>query len=433
MWFHSEHNFHTRTARDYSIFVTVAAFIGYAFTLAMNAVAAHILPQVEFGEFSSAVAMVGIICTCATLGLEKYALRLLPQYIVAADLRGVKGYICFGVAICILVGVAISIGAFSLYTLFKIETQNLNVLAQILWFVPVIAIFLFALEIATTFGAIIWSTAIYRIIFPFITLVGMAALSWKAATPSVGEAVNVYGFSWVFALVLMLWVMHQSAPKGLYLSPFSFAIKKWLIEGVEYLGFSLLMTVFSQAAILTIEVVRGDRISVGLIAAAMQISTLVIIVQTATMRVFGPRLAILIAAKDAIGQRQLMRRRAWFMFLFGIAFFAAVVMFGREMLDLFGAEYKVAYQALVVLTIGNVVNTILGFAPTYLQFHEAHRITLKIAALGTIVGILVMGITAAYGTYLDVAYAYSFSVIAMYGAFQIAAMVVSKRVISAQS
>lgn len=433
MWEQSHKSIHPQKAHDYAIFVTFAAFVGYALTLGMNAVAAHILPANSFGEFSSAIAMVGIICTCATLGMEKYALRLLPEYILAKDFKNVKGYIFFGIAICVLVGIAISLGALFFYDRFKSHQQNLSVLSQMLWFVPAIAIFLFLLEITTTFGSIVWSTTIYRIIFPFLALGTMLALPWISASPTISEAINLYGFSWVAALVLMTILLFLSAPKGILHSSFSFAPKQWLTEGFEYLGFSLLMTIFSQAAILTIEIVSGDRGSVGLIAAAMQISMLIIIVQTATIRVFAPKLANLITKKDTKGQQQLMRRRLWYMLVFGIVFLSAVLLFGREMLQIFGSGFDVAYPTLVVLTIGNIINTIFGFAPTYLQFHEAHATTLRIAAGGTVLGVVAMALASAYGSYLDVAYAYSGSAIVMSSTFQIAAMAVSRKVNAANS
>ena len=433
MWDQSHKIIHPKKPHDYAIFVTFAAFVGYALTLGMNAVAAHILPANSFGEFSSAIAMVGIICTCATLGMEKYALRLLPEYMLAKDLKKVKGYIFFGIAICTLVGIAISLGALFFYDTFKSHQQHLSVLSQMLWFVPAIAIFLFLLEITTTFGSIVWSTAIYRIIFPFFALGTMLALSWISASPTISEAINLYGFSWVAALVLMTILLFLRAPNGIFDSPFSFAPKQWLTEGFEYLGFSLLMTIFSQAAILTIEIVSGDRGSVGLIAAAMQISMLIIIVQTATIRVFAPKLANLITKNDTKGQQQLMRQRLRYMLTFGIVFLSAVLLFGREMLQIFGSGFDVAYPTLVVLTIGNVINTIFGFAPTYLQFHEAHATTLRIATGGTVLGVVAMALASAYGSYLDVAYAYSGSAIVMYSTFQIAAMAVSRKVNAANS
>jgi|GEM_PF-2057147 len=415
------------SSQGFGASVAFAAFVGYALIFALNAVVARILAPDQFGEFAAAVAMIGIICTCATLGLEKYALRLLPQYIQERKLALVSGFLAFGVIISVVLGAVIGFVGFKSYGAFKPHTNNIEEIAHMIWFAPAIAVFLFAVEIASAFGSFVWSAIIYRVIFPLIALGSMAALPLLTAKPTTADAINVYGFSWIIALGLMAILLLRSAPRRLYRSKPMMIPRQWITEGVAYLGLSLLLTVFAQGAILTTEVIRGDRVSVGLISAAMQVSMLVVIVQTSTLRVFGPQLATLIARGDAVGERKLIWNRARWMLLIGLLFMAAIVLYGRAILSIFGESYTVAYPVLVVLSIGNTVNTVLGFSPTILQFHGAHKVTLRIATIGTIIGVGSMSLAAAYGTHLEVAYAYSGSLILMYLAFQVAAQIVSRR------
>ncbi len=395
-------------------FVITAACIAYGLTLALNAVTARFLPPAAYGEFSSAVALASIICTCATLGLEKYALRLIPEYLRNHRSAKVKGYILFGMLVTVLVGAALGFGGFAVYGTYKPHAENLSVLEQMLWFVPAIALFFFLVEIATTFRNSVGPTMVYRLVLPAITLVAMVAVSRMAAQFTVSDAVDVYGVSWIVGLVVLAVYAVVAAPRELHDPGVSVEPRQWITNGIGFLGLSLLLTLFAQSTILILEVLKGDRAGVAMLSAALQISGLAILLQTATLRVFAPELARRIAAGDVQGQWALIRKRGRVMLMVGIPFTAGIIVFGHELLGLFGAEYKSAYPTLIVLTVGNVVNIFLGAAPVFLQFHGRHRLTLALAAAGTVVTFATIAVASEVGTYETVAQAYTCALIALY-------------------
>ncbi len=402
--------------------VVVAAAAGYALNCVLNIIGARILSATDYGAFSAAVSMVAIICTIATLGLEKCALRLLPEYVDLKSQSMTKGYIVFGVTISVCVGACAAVGAFVIYDSVRAHDVSLDALAHMLWFVPAMALFLFAIEVATALGSWMGSTVVYRILLPASAAGAVAASALFDSTPTLREVINMYGLAWVAALVVMIVIVLRRLPTLALRATSLYASKDWLTQGVGYLGFSLIMTIFTQGAIVVLEVVRGDRVGVGMVAAAMQVAGFVIIAQTATMRIYGPQLARLIARGDAHNERMLLRSRGRFMIVVCGAFFAVIVLFGHDLLALFGEQYRAAYPMLVTLAIGNCINTLLGFAPSILQYHGAHRLTITIAAVGTTLALLAMAVAAHVGTSLEVTYAYSISLTAMYIAFQVAAM-----------
>lgn len=403
-------------------FVVVAAACGYGLMCLLNIVAARILPANDYGAFSAAVAMVAIICTVATLGLEKCALRILPEYLDRHAQGKTKGYLMFGVVVSLLFGGCCAFVAFLLYDALRAHDENLDALAQMLWFVPVIALFMFALEVATACGSWVGSTLVYRLLMPAGAVAALGALALSTTAPSLRETINAYGLVWVASLVVMIAIILWRIPTAVLRSTSSFEPRNWLTQSVGYLGFSLIMTIFSQGAIVVLEVTKGDRVGVGLMASAMQIAGFVVIAQTATMRVYAPQLARVIASGDVRGERQLMRSRGVFVIAVCGTFLSVIVFFGHELLALFGAPFRAAYPALVVLTIANCVNTVLGFAPSVLQYHGAHKLTLTIAGVGTLVALIAMAVCAKEATYLEVAEAYAASLIAMYCVFQFASM-----------
>jgi O-antigen/teichoic acid export membrane protein len=58
---------------------------------------AHSLSLREFDNYSVASAVIAILSTCSTLGLEKYALRAIPLFHDRSDWQKLNGYILFSV------------------------------------------------------------------------------------------------------------------------------------------------------------------------------------------------------------------------------------------------------------------------------------------------------------------------------------------------
>lgn len=407
-----------------SAYVVTASGISYAVTLAIHVAVARLLDPVDFGAYSAAVAMSLVICTCATLGLEKYALRVMPEYLRNNSIAKVRGYILFGAALTVICGTALGFFGIAAYEQWGPHTKGIAVLEQMLWYVPAIALFLFLLEIATIFGAAAAATTIYRLVQPMLVVIGIVPNIMGGFT--VEEAVTIYGGSWVVSLAILAVYLAVSLPKVMYSRRMTVHPRLWVANGMGYLGLSLLMMLFWQSAILVLEILKGDRTGVALLSASLQIAGLAVIIQTATMRIFAPELARRIAANDLQGQQQLLRRRALFMLVLGGCFLLLVLQFGREFLGLFGKSYVEAYPTLVLLTIGNVVSIVFGSGSVFLQFHGRHRLALALAAGGTVLAFTAISVAANFGGYATVAQTYTVAIILFSLVMAIAARLVAR-------
>lgn len=403
-------------------FLVVMAASGYGLTCLLNVVAARILPIAEYGALSAAIAMVGIICTFATLGLEKYALRVLPDFIVSRSHSQAKGYLIFGIIISLFLGTGCAVGSFFVYSQIHSNPIRCAAFEQMLWFVPAIALFMFTLEVATSFGSWVASTIVYRLVLPTAAVVAVASLAAFVPTPTLREAINAYGVVWLGALLVMAILAFRRAPGGVLQSRAEYSPKHWLSEGIGFLGFSLVVTIFNQGSIVVMELMKDDSAEVGMLSAVMQVAGFLIIAQTATARVYGPELSRLISAGDLVGQQFLMRSRAKFMLLLSGAFLVVIVVWGHELLGMFGEPYRHAYPALVVVTIGNCANAIFGFSPSVLQYYGEHKLTLTILCSGTLASLIAMSIVARSGTFFEVAWTYAITLSATYLVLQLFAL-----------
>jgi O-antigen/teichoic acid export membrane protein len=161
-----------------------------------------------------------------------------------------------------------------------------------------------------------------------------------------------------------------------------------------------------------------DRAGIGVFTAAMQLAGFVTIIQTATTRVYAPRLSQLIEAGDTEGERRLMGGRNALLGMLSIAFVVGVAIFGRELLSLFGSGYERGERTLLVLSAGNAVNTVLGFAPWWLQFKGRHTLVLAVSGIGCAAAIGGMWWAASAMHWEVVAWSYSIGLAATFAALQ---------------
>jgi O-antigen/teichoic acid export membrane protein len=110
---------------------------------------------------------------------------------------------------------------------------------------------------------------------------------------------------------------------------------------------------------------------------------LLLIVATATTRLYAPRMSRLLVEHDVPAQQRLLRRRALGMSVVCGAFMTLVVLFGKPILGLFGPEFERGASSLVVYSIGTSLNLIFAFAPWYLQFRKRHTLVLALTGVGT--------------------------------------------------
>ena len=118
-------------------------------------------------------------------------------------------------------------------------------------------------------------------------------------------------------------------------------------------------------------------------SAVLQIGGLLLIVSTATTRLYAPKMSKLLADGDMQAQRKLLRQRGLRMLALSLVFMVVVVFFGQRILGLFGNDFECGAMALIMYSIANCVNLIFAFAPWYLQFREKHGLVLIVTIVFT--------------------------------------------------
>ena len=388
------------------IAVSALSFANYGILCVVGIVLARLLSPEEYGRYGSAVAFATLAATFATLGLEKQALRLLPAFIVRGEWGLVRGYLVMSLIVCIALGAAIGLVAGpGLDEIRPPPNARGSFTAVMVYLVPV-TLFCMLVEVLTAFGRPLASTATYRLALPLSILAACGAIAWLDDRDAV-HAVHAWGLGWCAALALLVALAWRAMPAAVRGAKALVRGGPWIWGGISYLSFSLIMTAFAQAPLIVLGLAHEDRAGIGVFTAAMQLAGFVTIIQTATTRVYAPKLSQLIEAGDTDGERRLMTGRNALLGAMSLAFVAGAALFGRELLSLFGTGYERGERTLLVLSAGNAVNTVLGFAPWWLQFKGRHTLVLVISGTGCAAAIGGMWWAASSMHWEAVAWSYS--------------------------
>ena len=409
-----------KTRHQAALFLCGLSLVSYLLIYTTNMVLARHLPIGGFDDYSVAVAMVAILCTLTTLGLEKYALRCLPVFRERSDVGREHGYWRFSLAAIAVVSLAAALlvtgGLES--ALVTLHAEHHLTIIVIVSFLPVVACFLFLVETISASGWSTRATTIYRFFVPGTLLALIAAVGaspWELNSLQVAVA---YGFAWVLGLVMMLFAARRSVPAEVWRARPIYERSRWIRRSLPFLAHSLLLNLLGNSGVIVLELMYPSQQVVGTYAVAAQTGTFVVLVATSTNRFYLPRLSKLQQRGDAEALRHFHRTRGTLVAIVITAFLAVVLVFGRGLLRLFGSTFEGGYESLCVIAAGASFSTLLAMAPYELQFRGRAGLVIVLSAVAAVANLVLAVLLASYWRDLGAALAYTVSVGILYGACQ---------------
>jgi len=330
-----------------------------------------------FGDYSVAMSIVTLLSTLATLGLEKYALRIVSLYIERKNWPHLRGFWLFSLRTIVLFSILLMgllslwLGAFS--PLHKTDYHAVTIIYS--GFLPVIALCLFLVEVITVYGVQILAFALYRFFLPAAFLLLITGLYTFQFQLTAVSAVLCFGIAWCLTLILMIITARAASPRELRRTEAnSKGWRWWLKKSLPLLISSLMMTVLTSVGIIILEVLHPSQAVVGTYAVVMKTAALISLIGTSTNRYYLPMLVVLLERRDQRGIKALLNKRMRLIAGFIVIFLSIVSVWGQEILDLFGSEFSQGYPALCISAAGAAFSTLFADSPYYLQFMGKNRL-----------------------------------------------------------
>ncbi|MDD2761191.1 MAG: oligosaccharide flippase family protein [Methylomonas sp.] len=382
----------------------------YALMFVANVFLARQLSIEAFDDYSVSVSVVTLLSTLATLGLDKYALRLVALNIERENWGRLRSFLRFSTRTILLFScVLLVILSVTLEGILAWKQADFHISIVIYAaFLPIIAISLFLIEIVTVFGFQIMALALYRACLPGLFIIFLFVVWQSNIAQSAVSSVICLGLAWCATLFLLITAAKIVCPQALRRAkPDSQDRRKWISKALPLLIGSLMMTILTNAGTIVLELLHPSEMQVGLFSVIMQTSGLLVLIGTSTNRYYLPMLMVLLERRDAKGIKRLLHKRTRLITGFLILYLSAIVFLGAEILALFGRDFSEGYLALCISTLGAAINTLYSDAPYYLQFMGQNRAVvywMAFSAIGMLVLSFLLGLR--YGaTGVAIAYA----------------------------
>lgn len=341
-------------------FSIVGRIVGGGLRYVGQVLLARLLGPPAYGLYALGLAIYQLLEAIATMGLQHGAVRYTAIYYSQRDLGGVYRVLRHALTLTLLVGSGLAVGLYALAPL----------LAQRLFNEPALSQLLRVFAVGIPWGAAFWVAAtattgalttrylvfardfFHPLVFIIILVVlhrwlGLwgAAIAWPVAT-LMAFGISLYGVTRAFPVQGVLRISGQlRTPLLKFSAPLLIGELSWLV----ILWTDVLMLGYFR-----------PPSEVGFYRAASQTALPLTMMLLAINTIFGPTIATLHHRRDFARLGHLFRLTTLWSFAIGLPGFLLLAIVGRELLQLFGGEFSQAYEPLVILGLGQLVNAGTG-------------------------------------------------------------------------
>jgi len=227
----------------------------------------------------------------------------------------------------------------------------------------------------------------------FLLLVAGAALlvTERLAAPM---AMAIHVAAALAAFVIGTWMLWRLTPPAVRSAQPSVESKGWIVSSALFALIAGFSVVNSQASIVILGIFRAP-VQVGLYRVAVQVAALASFGLQAVNMVVAPRFADLYARGNLERLQKLVTASARVVLAFNLMLTGLLILLGRSFFPLvFGPEFAASYQPLLILLVGQMVNSAAGSVGLLLNMtgheHETVRGMAVAAGLNIVLNLLMI-------------------------------------------
>lgn len=374
-----------------ALLLVVLSVLGVGVGYAASIAAARILGAAAFENYAVAVATLGLLATVAEAGVGKYALKVMPAYGVSREWALAAGYwrfslwVCLSVSMCIAVSVATWEGM-------KNDSSWEYPLGIAALFIPAAALFGVGVDFVMASRAAVTGTLIARLVVPGATLMLLVAAGNWFITVEAGMAMMCFGTSSVIGACLCTIIFRRTSPRQVFETPPKYRRTEWSRECSYFLGISFLMSWILRVSLVILELLPVPETEVGYFAAALETGCLILLLSKSTDKLFQPEMSVILQERNIEQGIRLRNKRYLFVGSGCGVFMLVMLIFGREILGLYGADFRAGYFALCFVSAGTCTWTMFSLAPVYLRFVGRSVVVIKVTIVAAIMMAILTGV-----------------------------------------
>ena len=369
-------------------FVLQVGFAGFAFLNAI--ILARVLGAGGYGVFANAMAWVSLLTIPATFGFGILLVRDTAIFRSQGKWALLKGLLRFSDCFVFVLSVALALIAAAVAGwMFSSPAQVM--IRHTVWIalllLPIFALYNLREAATRGFEYVVRALLPGMIIRPGLLLSGMVAIYfiWPGHL-SAPVAMEVNVGAGVVALTLGVIFLRKLLPVEAKNAVPQYTPRPWLKAAFPMLVYGGAQIVLGQTDIVMLGAMRGAH-EVGLYAASYKLAYLLVYVTYATEVILAPVISKMYVNGDFIRLQKILTRAVRVSFFAVLPFGLAFCFFGQDLLGIFGDEFKGATTALVILSIGRLLEVSMGSGALLLPMTGHERIVAKVLLFFIVVNI----------------------------------------------
>ncbi|MBA2346464.1 MAG: flippase [Rubrobacter sp.] len=373
---------------------TAGQGIGKLLAFGTQPVLARLLGAQYYGFYTAGVALINGLQILSRFGMENGVVRYVAHYREHKDAARVRGTIVMALLLPIILSLILSVvlffGAGFIANSGWLKENGANMVSVLRGFAFVLPFFVFMTMTAWTtqgFQTVTYAAYIQQLIRPglFLLFVGVCYVLGA----KIYGVIAAYAFSMLLAGIVGIYYLRKLFPdlfnrraqtRFELKSLFGVSIPMSITQGAQYLNnFSaiLILGVFAAGA------------PVGIFNAAARTATFLTVVRFAFSGIFSPIISSLHARQDTEEMGRLYKDVSRWIFTGAFALFLVIVVFGPEVLGIFGEAFGAGVTALVIVSIAQLYSSSVGPAPRMLAMTENQNYAMIATSVAAATGVIV--------------------------------------------
>ena len=397
---------HFRLARD-TVGVMVIQALSMGLGFAVSVVLARLLGVREFGLYSLAMSVLGLLVVPATLGFPQLLVREIAAYRVKEEWGLIRGLLRFAQCTSLLASLGIALlGGLVLWGLSsRLSREAMQVLALAFAALPFWALLELQEASLRGFDQILAGQWVKSAMRPlcFLIIIGIAWLLFREirnASLALGLHILATGIASAFAFYLLRGQLHRSAPS----SNASQNTTVWIRSSLHLTFLALLNLIPQHAGILMLGWMRSSE-EVGLYKVALQTASLIPLGLMTVNIAIAPMLTQLYVSGNKNHLRQVLAIATSVASVMALPLILACILRGGWILEhLFGNAYAGGATALAILSVGfffNVATGVLWHLMIMTGYEQKTLVILSTSVvINLIINLIIIPIWGAKGTAL---------------------------------
>jgi O-antigen/teichoic acid export membrane protein len=359
-------------------------------SLGLNILLSRVLGATQYGAYAYAVSTMLLLLVPALLGFDRLLVREIAAYSTKSEWGLFRGVIRRSHQTVFLFSILLALIVSLLFYLIEpyldsFDSTMLNALWVAMPILPIFAFLRLRQSIMQGLGRVSFSQAGEMLIYPLLLLIFISVILLFGNRPlTVPLALILYATAVAITLVYIWIKSHTFIPEKVLSSAPEYRYKTWIKVALPMLAVASIQVINARVDILMIGAMKGAK-AAGIYSAANRGAVLVLLVLFAANAAFSPIIAKLWAKGELQKLQSTVKKAIRIGIVVAFPFVVLLVLFGKYYLLLFGQDFVIGVQPLVIMTIGQWIVVAFGSGNILLQMSGNE----KAAAIGTGVSALV--------------------------------------------